>query len=189
MLGGEELGVDLVESCEVAGIVEEHVDADDVFKGIPGGFEHLLEVFEGDAGLHGDVAGDDFDRAGEASAGLKRLLQKIGVPADIIRRIAIGTYEAEMNVIIHAGGGQVDAEIFPEETVVYIADQGPGIPDIKLAMQEGWSTAPDHVRQMGFGAGMGLPNMMKCSDDFDIQSTVGSGTNIKMKFKHISEDL
>ena len=131
--------------------------------------------------MHYDVAGDDFDRAGEASAGLKRLLQKIGVPADIIRRIAIGTYEAEMNVIIHAGGGQVDAEIFPEETVVYIADQGPGIPDIKLAMQEGWSTAPDHVRQMGFGAGMGLPNMMKCSDDFDIQSTVGSGTNIKMK--------
>ena len=130
--------------------------------------------------IHYDVAGDDFDRAGEASAGLKRLLQKIGVPADIIRR---------MNVIIHAGGGQVDAEIFPEETVVYIADQGPGIPDIKLAMQEGWSTAPDHVRQMGFGAGMGLPNMMKCSDDFDIQSTVGSGTNIKMKFKHISEDL
>ena len=130
--------------------------------------------------MHYDVAGDDFDRAGEASAGLKRLLQKIGVPADIIRRIAIGTYEAEMNVIIHAGGGQVDAEIFPEETVVYIADQGPGIPDIK---------APDHVRQMGFGAGMGLPNMMKCSDDFDIQSTVGSGTNIKMKFKHISEDL
>ena len=93
--------------------------------------------------MHYDVAGDDFDRAGEASAGLKRLLQKIGVPADIIRRIAIGTYEAEMNVIIHAGGGQVDAEIFPEETVVYIADQGPGIPDIKLAMQEGWSTAPD----------------------------------------------
>jgi serine/threonine-protein kinase RsbT len=139
--------------------------------------------------MHYDVAGDDFDRAGEASAGLKQLLQKIGVPADIIRRIAIGTYEAEMNVIIHAGGGQVDAEIFPEETVVYIADQGPGIPDIKLAMQEGWSTAPDHVRQMGFGAGMGLPNMMKCSDDFDIQSTVGSGTNIKMKFKHISEDL
>ena len=87
--------------------------------------------------MHYDVAGDDFDRAGEASAGLKRLLQKIGVPADIIRRIAIGTYEAEMNVIIHAGGGQVDAEIFPEETVVYIADQGPGIPDIKLAMQEG----------------------------------------------------
>ena len=83
--------------------------------------------------MHYDVAGDDFDRAGEASAGLKRLLQKIGVPADIIRRIAIGTYEAEMNVIIHAGGGQVDAEIFPEETVVYIADQGPGIPDIKLA--------------------------------------------------------
>ena len=100
-----------------------------------------------------------------------------------------GIVGAQFHDQVNAGGGQVDAEIFPEETVVYIADQGPGIPDIKLAMQEGWSTAPDHVRQMGFGAGMGLPNMMKCSDDFDIQSTVGSGTNIKMKFKHISEDL
>ena len=101
----------------------------------------------------------------------------------------MGSYEAERNVIIHAGGGQCVGEIFPEETVVYIADQGPGIPDIKLAMQDVWATAPDDVRQMWFGAGRGLPNMMKCSDDFDIQSTVGSGTNIKMKFKHISEDL
>lgn len=94
-----------------------------------------------------------------------------------------------MNVIIHAGGGQIDVEIYPEETAVNISDQGPGIPDIKLALQEGWSTASDDVRQMGFGAGMGLPNMVKCSDDFDIQSTVGTGTNIMMKFKHISEDL
>lgn len=139
--------------------------------------------------IHYDVIGDDFDRAGEASASLKRMLQKIGVPADIIRRISIGTYEAEMNVIIHAGGGQIDVEIYPEETAVNISDQGPGIPDIKLALQEGWSTASDDVRQMGFGAGMGLPNMVKCSDDFDIQSTVGAGTNIMMKFKHISEDL
>ncbi|WP_293727742.1 ATP-binding protein [uncultured Phascolarctobacterium sp.] len=139
--------------------------------------------------IHYDVIGDDFDRAGEASASLKRMLQKIGVPADIIRRISIGTYEAEMNVIIHAGGGQIDVEIYPEETAVNISDQGPGIPDIKLALQEGWSTASDDVRQMGFGAGMGLPNMVKCSDDFDIQSTVGTGTNIMMKFKHISEDL
>ena len=135
------------------------------------------------------VAGGDFDRAGEASSGIKRMLQKIGIPADIVRRIAIGTYEAEMNVLIHAGGGKVAAEIFQDHTVINITDHGPGIPDIKLAMQEGWSTAPDYIRQMGFGAGMGLPNMMKCSDKFDIQSKIGEGTSITMEFKHISEDL
>lgn len=136
-----------------------------------------------------EVKGEDFDCAGEASAGIKRLLQRIGIPADIVRRIAIGTYEAEMNAIIHAGGGTVSAEIFRERSVISIVDEGPGIPDINLAMQEGWSTAPDHVRQMGFGAGMGLPNMMKCSDKFDIQSKVGEGTSITMEFNHISEDL
>ena len=136
-----------------------------------------------------EVASGDFERAGEASSSIKRLLQRLGISAEVIRRIAIGTYEAEMNVIIHAGGGVVMAEISPDSTVITVTDKGPGIADIELAKQEGWSTAPDHVRQMGFGAGMGLPNMMKCSDDFDIQSTVGSGTNIKMKFKHISEDL
>lgn len=78
---------------------------------------------------------------------------------------------------------------FPDHTVIRISDHGPGIPDIKLAMQEGWSTAPDYIRQMGFGAGMGLPNMMKCSDKFDIQSKIGEGTSITMEFKHISEDL
>ena len=88
------------------------------------------------------MAGGDFDRAGEASSGIKRMLQKIGIPADIVRRIAIGTYEAEMNVLIHAGGGKVAAEIFQDHTVINITDHGPGIPDIKLAMQEGWSTAP-----------------------------------------------
>ena len=136
-----------------------------------------------------DVIGGDFDRAGEASANLKKMLQKLGVPADIIRRIAIGTYEGEMNIIIHAGGGKIEVEIFPEKTKVRLVDQGPGIANIKLAMQEGWSTAPDYVRQMGFGAGMGLPNMMKCSDRFDIKSGVGKGTEINLCFKHISEDL
>ena len=136
-----------------------------------------------------DVPGEDFDRAGEASAGIKRLLQKLGIPADIIRRIAIGTYEGEMNVIIHAGGGKIDAEIFADHTNIVISDNGPGIADINLALQEGYSTAPDYVRQMGFGAGMGLPNMIKCSDKFDINSTVGEGTVIAMEFKHISEDL
>lgn len=131
-----------------------------------------------------EVVGGDFDRAGEASSSIKRLLQKIGVSPNIIRRIAIGTYEAEMNVIIHAGGGQVAAEISPEATTILVSDAGPGIPNIELAMQEGWSTAPDYVREMGFGAGMGLPNMMKCSDAFDIDSSLDKGTRIKMIFKH-----
>lgn len=136
-----------------------------------------------------DCAGGDFERAGEASSKIKKMLQRLGVPADIVRRIAIGTYEGEMNVIIHAGGGNVAAEVFPDATVITITDQGPGIPDINKALQEGWSTAPDYVRQMGFGAGMGLPNMVKCSDKFDIQSTVGEGTTIVMRFEHRSEDL
>lgn len=136
-----------------------------------------------------EVAGGDFERAGEASAKIKRMLQHLGVAADIVRRIAIGTYEAEMNVIIHAGGGKVAAEVFSDETKITVSDSGPGIPDIEKALQEGWSTAPDYARQMGFGAGMGLPNMVKCSDDFDIQSQVGVGTVITMSFKHISEDL
>ncbi len=136
-----------------------------------------------------DVAGGDFERAGEASAKIKRMLQHIGVPADIVRRIAIGTYEAEMNAIIHAGGGNVAAEVFSDTTVITVSDSGPGIPDIDKALQEGWSTAPDYVRQMGFGAGMGLPNMVKCSDKFDIHSVVGEGTTITMRFEHVSEDL
>ena len=136
-----------------------------------------------------DVVGGDFERAGEASAKIKKMLKMIGVPADIVRRIAIGTYEAEMNVIIHAGGGNVAAEAFSDATVITVSDKGPGIPDIEKALQDGWSTAPDHVRQMGFGAGMGLPNMVKCSDKFDIQSVVGEGTTITMRFEHISEDL
>ena len=94
-----------------------------------------------------------------------------------------------MNVIIHAGGGNVAAEVFPDATVITVTDHGPGIPDINKALQEGWSTAPDYVRQMGFGAGMGLPNMVKCSDKFDIHSKVGEGTSITMQFKHQSEDL
>lgn len=136
-----------------------------------------------------DCAGGDFERAGEASAKIKKMLQRLGVPADVVRRIAIGTYEGEMNVIIHAGGGRVAAEVFADKTVIMVSDEGPGIPDINKALQEGWSTAPDYVRQMGFGAGMGLPNMVKCSDKFDIQSTVGKGTEIVMEFRHQSEDL
>ena len=131
-----------------------------------------------------DLISGDFDRAGEASSKIKKTLQQIGIAADIIRRIAIGTYEAEMNVIIHAEGGTAKADIFPEHTIITIQDMGPGIADIELAIQEGYSTAPDYIRDLGFGAGMGLPNMKSCSDGFDIKSKVGEGTTIIMTFKH-----
>ena len=132
-----------------------------------------------------DVAGNDFERAGEASAKIKKMLQRIGVPADVVRRIAIGTYEAEMNAIIHAGGGNVAAETFTDATVITVSDQGPGIPDVDKALEEGYSTAPDYIRQMGFGAGMGLTNMVKCSDEFNVQTAVGQGTTIVMRFQHV----
>lgn len=126
----------------------------------------------------------DFDRAGEASSKIKKILQQIGVPSDIVRRIAIGTYEGEMNIIIHSQGGDAHFELSPEYTIVRLNDNGPGIADVKLALQEGYSTAPEYVRELGFGAGMGLPNMMRCSDEFDISSEIGVGTKIFMRFNH-----
>lgn len=125
-----------------------------------------------------------FDAAGEASSKTKRVLQQIGVRTDIIRRIAISAYEGEMNVIIHSLGGTMRVIIFPDRTEITFEDQGPGIDDINLAMQEGYSTAPDYVREMGFGAGMGLPNMARCTDKFDIQSEMGVGTKIMMVVFH-----
>jgi len=131
-----------------------------------------------------EVPGNDFDRAGEASARVKKALQRLGVPADVVRRVAIGTYEGEMNALIHAGGGTVQADINTENTIITVKDAGPGIPDVKQAMQEGFSTAPDYVRALGFGAGMGLPNMMKCSDNFAIDTAINKGTKITMCFEH-----
>lgn len=131
-----------------------------------------------------DLESNNFDRAGTASSKIKKMLQQIGVPNDVIRRIAIGTYEAEINVIIHSQGGFVEAEFFSDHTEVRIVDMGPGIPNLDLALQEGYSTASTYAREMGFGAGMGLPNMRRCSDDFAITSELGKGTNITMKFKH-----
>jgi len=130
------------------------------------------------------LKGSDFNAAGETSSKIKRVLQQIGIKSDIIRRIAISSYEAEMNVIIHAHQGKVRATIYPDRTELVVEDEGPGIANIGLAMQEGYSTAPDHIREMGFGAGMGLPNMARCSDKFDIQSTVDEGTKITMTIFH-----
>jgi len=125
-----------------------------------------------------------FDVAGEASSKTKRVLQQIGIRADVIRRIAISAYEGEINTIIHSCGGVMRVVIFCDHTEISFEDQGPGIVDINLAMQEGYSTASDEVREMGFGAGMGLPNMARCTDKFDIQSEVGVGTKIKMVVFH-----
>ena len=130
------------------------------------------------------LEGANFDLAGEASSKIKRVLQQIGAPADKIRRIAIGSYEAEMNVIIHARQGFIRVWIYSDRTEVVVEDEGPGIADVKQAMEEGFSTAPDHIRELGFGAGMGLPNMAKCADEFTIQSEVGSGTKITMVIRH-----
>ncbi len=133
--------------------------------------------------LHYTVPGDDFTRAGEASADLKSRMKKLGLPPGAIRKVSIALYEGEINLAIHAHGGDIDVEITDDEVRMVLSDQGPGIADISLAMSEGWSTAPDEVRSLGFGAGMGLPNMKKYSDEFDIQSAVGVGTTVTMAVK------
>ena len=133
--------------------------------------------------LHYQVPGDDFTRAGEASADLKQRLKKLGLPPDAVRRVAIALYEGEINLAIHAGGGEIDVSISGDAVTMTLKDTGPGIADISLAMREGWSTAPAEVRSLGFGAGMGLPNMKKYTDTFDIQSQVGQGTTVNMSVK------
>jgi anti-sigma regulatory factor (Ser/Thr protein kinase) len=131
--------------------------------------------------LHFDVAGDDFTRAGEASGSVKRTMKKLGISADAIRKVAIAMYEGEINMVIHANGGVADVEITPEAVYMTLTDQGPGIADIEQAMQEGFSTAPESVRNLGFGAGMGLPNMRKYTDDMTVESEVGVGTTVRMR--------
>ena len=124
----------------------------------------------------------DFVTAGEASAQIKRMLKKLGVDPGVIRRLAIACYEAEINLVIHSDGGKLMLELNPDNVTLISEDVGPGIPDIDLAMSEGYSTASDDVRMMGFGAGMGLANMARNADHFNIESIVGEGTKIKMVF-------
>ncbi len=128
-----------------------------------------------------EVLGDDFTHAGEASGSLKRTLKKLGISMDIIRRISIAVYEGEINMVIHADGGYIDAEISPEAIEVWLRDKGPGIKDIDLAMQEGYSTARDDIRALGFGAGMGLPNIKKYTDEMSIDTKIGVGTTVYIK--------
>lgn len=122
----------------------------------------------------------NFSQAGEASSKIKNKLLRIGFPGELIRRAAIAAYEAEMNMVIHSFGGTIEAEISAGEVVISAIDTGPGIPDIEKAMQKGFSTAPEYIREMGFGAGMGLPNMRNCSTEFNIDSQLGKGTTIRM---------
>ena len=126
------------------------------------------------------IKGHDFDRAGEVSSSLKKTLQRLGIHPQIVRRAAIASYEAEMNVVIYTNGGDVVVQVGPDQINIYISDSGPGIEDVEKAMQPGYSTASEWVRELGFGAGMGLVNIKKCADKMNLTSTVGQGTHLKI---------
>ena len=128
------------------------------------------------------VVAGDMTAAGDVSARIKRQMKRLGIPSTIMRRVSVCTYEAEINLVIHSLGGEIDFEITSDSILVHVRDCGPGIPDLEKAMTEGWSTASNEVRNMGFGAGMGLPNMKRNADEFAITSTVGVGTDISMIF-------
>ena len=133
-----------------------------------------------DLHLSFDIVEGDMSRAGEASSAVKQTLRKMGFDSDTIRRVSVCMYEGEINMVIHAGGGEADVLVYEDRIEIVLADKGPGIANIELAMQEGFSTAPDNVRSLGFGAGMGLPNMKRYTDDMNIQSKPGEGTTITM---------
>ncbi len=126
------------------------------------------------------IDGDNFSSAGEASANVKKKLRQLGLDNEIIRRVAIAMYEGEINMVIHADGGIAEVTVSPQKIEILLSDSGPGIENVELAMQEGYSTAPDNVHALGFGAGMGLPNMKKYTDEMKIESTVGVGTKVYM---------
>ncbi len=132
--------------------------------------------------LHYDVDGEDFVSCGHASEDVRRTLKSIGISGEVIRKVSIAMYEGEINMVIHADGGVADVSICEDGIVVTLSDTGKGIADIDQAMQEGFSTATDEIRELGFGAGMGLPNMKKYSDSMDIKSEVGKGTVVTLKF-------
>ena len=131
------------------------------------------------------VEGGDLISAGEASSKMKMTLKKLGLPPEVIRRASICMYEGEINMVIHADGGEVEVDVGMDTITIRLTDHGPGIPDVDQAMEEGFSTAGDVARDLGFGAGMGLPNMKRCSDDMQIDTQVGVGTTVTMKI-HIN---
>ena len=126
------------------------------------------------------VVGQDFNRAGESASALRKTLKRLGTHPEIVRRVAIAMYEAEMNVVIYARGGEITVKVDPNQIRIEVEDSGPGIPDIEKAMQPGYSTAPEWVRELGFGAGIGLNNIKKCADEMNITSTVGKGTRLEI---------
>ena len=133
--------------------------------------------------FHFNVDGENFSSAGEASVMVKKKLRQLGFPPDVMRRVSIAMYEGEINMVIHANGGKATADIYMDKVVITLADTGKGIADIELAMKPGYSTATDDVRSLGFGAGMGLPNMKKYADECLIESTVGVGTKVTLVTK------
>jgi len=153
---------------------------------------HIFEGIEADNAMflfQYDVKGKDFKQAGVSSSRLKRTLRRLGIEPEIVRRIAIASYEAEMNLVIFTAGGTIRAKVQPKEIFVEVEDAGPGIEDIDKAMKPGYSTAPDSVRELGFGAGMGLVNIKKCSDMFAIESTPGKGTRLRASFIAVNEKM
>lgn len=128
-----------------------------------------------------DVDGDDFTSAGQASIQIKQNLRRLGIAPETIRRVSIAMYEGEINMVIHAGGGEAVVKVYEDYIEIILADQGPGIKNIDQAMIEGFSTAPDQIRSLGFGAGMGLPNMKRYTDEMHIESTVDVGTTVTMR--------
>ena len=130
--------------------------------------------------FHFIVDGEDFTSAGQASVCVKKNLRQLGISPEIIRKISIAMYEGEINMVIHANGGDADVLVYEDRVEIILTDHGPGIANIDLAMQEGYTTAPDNVRSLGFGAGMGLPNMKRYTDSMKIESVVGEGTTITM---------
>lgn len=131
--------------------------------------------------FHFVVNGDDFTSAGQASIQIKKNLRRLGLDPEIIRRVSIAMYEGEINMVIHAHGGEADVNVHESHIEIILKDNGPGIKNIEQAMQEGFSTAPDQIRSLGFGAGMGLPNMKRYTDDMKIESEVGVGTTVTMR--------
>ena len=127
-----------------------------------------------------DVQGGNFTSAGQASVMVKKNLRQLGLSPEIIRRVSIAMYEGEINMVIHAGGGVAEVVVHEDKIEIILDDNGPGIPNIELAMKEGFSTAPDNIRSLGFGAGMGLPNMKRYTDSMNIETQLGKGTKITM---------
>lgn len=136
---------------------------------------HLIKSFE--------IKPRDFIRAGEVSIQVQGILKTIGFEPDVVRRASVCAYEAEMNVVMHGGNGSLFMVIEPNQITIEVKDDGPGIEDIELALQEGYSTAPPEYREIGFGAGMGLPNIKKNADHFDIRSKKGEGTHLKVSIR------